>query len=277
LAAVEREAREVLADARAATQSDFATLVLGQVHLTTGRLREGLRWIGEAEAIQAARSSTKMPVLRASLDSAWVRAFQLGDAAGARDQVRRALARVPMESLPAPERPWQFLIQIAEASGDAAAARAYLQSFERDFPQMGMEQGMLFEPRGLAALASGRSEEAIAHFREADRTFAACHRCAMISLARAFDLAGHRDSAIAYFQRFVDTPHALLFEDQDYLAGSYKRLGELYEAAGDLGKAVTNLEKFVALWKDADPELQPKVREARSRLERLRAELARRG
>jgi len=99
----------------------------------------------------------------------------------------------------------------------------------------------------------------------------------MINLARAFDLAGQRDSAMAYFQRFVDTPHSFLFEDQDWLAGSYKRLGELYEAAGDLPKAVINLEKFVTLWKDADPELQPKVRDARARLERIRAELARRG
>ncbi len=68
-----------------------------------------------------------------------------------------------------------------------------------------------------------------------------------------------------------------MFEDQDWLAGSYKRLGELYEAAGDLPKAATNLEKFVELWKDADPELQPKVRDARTRLDRIRAELARRG
>jgi hypothetical protein len=51
----------------------------------------------------------------------------------------------------------------------------------------------------------------------------------------------------------------------------------LYEAAGDLPRAVTNLEKFVELWKDADPELQPKVREARERVTRIRAELARRG
>jgi hypothetical protein len=72
-------------------------------------------------------------------------------------------------------------------------------------------------------------------------------------------------------------PHGYLWEDQDWLAGSFKRLGELYEAAGDLPKAAANLERFVELWKDADPELQPKVRDARERLQRVRAELARRG
>jgi tetratricopeptide (TPR) repeat protein len=80
-----------------------------------------------------------------------------------------------------------------------------------------------------------------------------------------------------YFQKFVDTRRSFLFEDQDWLAGSYKRLGELYEATGDLPKAVASLEKFIELWKDADPELQPKVRDARTRLDRIRAELARRG
>jgi tetratricopeptide (TPR) repeat protein len=144
---------------------------------------------------------------------------------------------------------------------------------------MGVSQaaGELAEARGIVELAAGRPTAAIPLFREADRTYASCERCAMINLARAFDLAGQRDSAIVYFQRFVDKPHSFLFEDQDWLAGSYKRLGELYEAAGDLPKAVANLEKFVALWKDADPELQPKVRDARARLERIRAELARRG
>jgi eukaryotic-like serine/threonine-protein kinase len=272
-------AKAKLADPKAASQRDFAALLLGQVNAVRGKVREATRWIGESEAIQVQQSETKMPVLRASLDSAWFRTFFLGDAEGGREQVRRALARTPMESLPPSERLWSYMLYIAHAAGDAGAAQTALQALERDMPQMGVAQaaGALAEARGYAELAAGRGAAAIPHFREADRTFASCDRCAMINLARAFDLAGQRDSAIAYFQRFIDTPHAYLFEDQDWLAGSYKRLGELYEAAGDLPKAATNLEKFVDLWKDADPELQPKVRDARERLTRIRAELARRG
>ncbi len=272
-------ARATFENPKLATQRDFASLILAQTSSIRGRVRDAMRWIGVSESILAARSATKMPELRASLDSARIRAFFLGDAAGAREQVRRALAKIPMESLPPSERQWQYLISIAEASGDAAAARAALQSFERDMPQMGMDQaaGAIAEARATALMAAGKPADAIPLFREADRTFYSCDRCAMINLARAFDLAGQRDSAITYFQRFIDTPHTLMFEDQDYLAGSYKRLGELYEAAGDLPKAAANLEKFVELWKDADPELQPKVREARERLQRVRAELARRG
>ena len=276
---VETMAQAIFENPRLSTQRDFASLYLMQSTSVKGRIRDAMRWAGITESILAARSTTRMPELRASLDSARARAFFLGDAAGAREQVRRALAKIPMESLPPSERQWQYLISIAEATGDAAAARTALQAFERDLPQMGMDQatGALAEARGMALMAAGNARDAIPLFREADRTYFSCDRCAMINLARAFDLAGQRDSAIAYFQRFVDTPHTLMFEDQDYLAGSYKRLGELYETSGDLPKAVTNLERFVELWKDADPELQPKVRDARERLARIRAELARRG
>jgi tetratricopeptide (TPR) repeat protein len=266
-------------DPKAQSSRDFISLLRGQIASVHGQIRKAMQFVGEAEALTAAISDTKMPVLRASLDSAWMRAFFLGENAQAREQVRKALAAVPMESLPASERQWQFLIHIAQASGDVAGARAALASFERDLPQMGVQQsaGELAEARGQVALAEGRAADAIPLFREADRTYASCRRCAMIRLARAFDLAGQRDSAIHYFQQFVTTPATDLFQDQDWLAGSYKRLGELYEAAGDLPKAATNLEKFVELWKNADPELQPKVREARDRLTRIRAELARRG
>jgi DNA-binding SARP family transcriptional activator len=50
-----------------------------------------------------------------------------------------------------------------------------------------------------------------------------------------------------------------------------RRLGELYEAKGDIAGAIKNYEEFVKLWKDADPDLQPQVTEIRNRIARLRA------
>jgi hypothetical protein len=49
-----------------------------------------------------------------------------------------------------------------------------------------------------------------------------------------------------------------------------KRLGELYEAKGDAQRAASNYLAFIELWKNADPELQPKVLEARQRLAHLK-------
>ena len=86
-----------------------------------------------------------------------------------------------------------------------------------------------------------------------------------------FDKAGQRDSAIAAFTAYHGTAEGLvsIAFDAAHLAGSYKRLGELYEAKGDARRAVESYDKFVALWKDADPELQPIVRDVRGRITRL--------
>ena len=54
-----------------------------------------------------------------------------------------------------------------------------------------------------------------------------------------------------------------------YLAGVRRRLGELYEAKGDTAKAVEQYRAFIEQWKNADPELQPRVVEVRRRLQAL--------
>jgi tetratricopeptide (TPR) repeat protein len=46
-------------------------------------------------------------------------------------------------------------------------------------------------------------------------------------------------------------------------------LGRVYEQLGQFADARTEYETFIAGWKDADPELQPKVEEARAAVQRL--------
>ena len=48
-----------------------------------------------------------------------------------------------------------------------------------------------------------------------------------------------------------------------------KRLGEIYEGLGRPDEARAAYEEFVVGWKDADPELQPMVEEARVAAQRL--------
>jgi eukaryotic-like serine/threonine-protein kinase len=75
------------------------------------------------------------------------------------------------------------------------------------------------------------------------------------------------------YERYIATPHWLRLApplDPSLLAGMHKRLGELYEGKGDRQKALDHYVKFVELWKNADPELQPKVGEVKRRLARLR-------
>jgi len=89
-------------------------------------------------------------------------------------------------------------------------------------------------------------------------------------LARAYDLGGHADSALAVYARYVaESQFGRLASDALYLGPSLKRLGELYEQKGDRDNAAKAYARFIELWKNADAELQPHVAEARRRLEKL--------
>ena len=57
--------------------------------------------------------------------------------------------------------------------------------------------------------------------------------------------------------------------DRYWLPVVYERLGDLYEKRGDTAKAIHYYGKLVDLWKDADPELQPRVEAARRAIEAL--------
>lgn len=47
------------------------------------------------------------------------------------------------------------------------------------------------------------------------------------------------------------------------------RLGQIHEAMGEPEEARERFEQFVALWANADPELQPWVEDARDRIAAL--------
>ena len=77
-------------------------------------------------------------------------------------------------------------------------------------------------------------------------------------------------------QRYLAIPFAgQLYNpylDASNVGSNYKRLGELYENKGDRVKAAEYYTKFVRLWKDADPDLQPAVADVKRRLAKLTGE-----
>jgi len=251
---------------------------LAALALRKGRLSESVSLLGEAHNEDLARGAPISPIndsVTVSLIDAWfetqpARAVQRLDA---------LIARVPLGSLPADDRDYFRIASVYAMAGRADRARAVLTEFDAEVKDTTLRRW--FEParhRALAeiALAERRPRDAIDEFRRGDRRpdgpVEGCLICMYVSLGRAFDQARMPDSAIAAFERYVATPSWTRFTlpvDGLYLAGVYKRLGELYEEQGDRAKAASYLAKFVELWKDADPELQPKVRDARARLVRL--------
>ncbi|HEV8355942.1 MAG TPA: hypothetical protein VGQ17_04150 [Gemmatimonadales bacterium] len=61
-----------------------------------------------------------------------------------------------------------------------------------------------------------------------------------------------------------------------YLAPSHLLQGQIYERMGDRAKAAEHYRRFVNLWRNCDPELRPRLEEARARLAALGTTAARR-
>jgi tetratricopeptide (TPR) repeat protein len=124
------------------------------------------------------------------------------------------------------------------------------------------------------ALAKGRWQEALEEVRRGDMypdgPAGACEICLYQSLGDAFDRGGMPDSAIVMYERYVATPYRdRLTEDALHLARILQRLGSLHESRGDRQRALHYYSQYVELWKNADPELQPRVMDARQRVTRL--------
>jgi hypothetical protein len=86
--------------------------------------------------------------------------------------------------------------------------------------------------------------------------------CGIWHIGRAHDEAGRADSATVWYVKELETPQVGP-PDRPTL---FERLAQLYDGLGDLENAALYYARFVELWENADPELQPRVEAARSRL-----------
>ena len=252
--------------------------VLAEFAVLRGHAAEARRWLGARAQAQRERGVASAP-LDSALDDAWIDAWLLNDKPRAQREIDAALAAHPLESLPDVARPY-FMVGVLQALlGRPDRARGVVALFDRAktgaalSAEADRDRHLIL---GDIAIAERRYADAAREYRDGDR--GVCRVCALPRLARAYDLAGEADSARAVFTRYLETPDAARLSlagrrirgpDADYLAGTYKRLGELWEAKGDKDKAASYYTKFVDLWKTADPELQPKVAEVRKRLARL--------
>jgi tetratricopeptide (TPR) repeat protein len=252
-------------------RSTAASYLSGTAYLH-GKVHDGTRWMTES-LLALYRSSRAMELLlRVAFDSARAQAFFLQQPQQARALVRRALTKTPMAQANAASRPWDELGQLAALMRDEALAREALDGFEKDLPARGSPSpdGERARMRAWVALAAGGYATGIRELREADRTYAIGERRVVIAIADAFDMLGQSDSAIVYYEKFVRSPDPFPNLNGQYLAATHKRLGELYEARAETGRAEAHYQFFLDLFKDADAELQPKVQDVRARMARLR-------
>jgi tetratricopeptide (TPR) repeat protein len=222
---------------------------------------------------------------RAVLDRAmWLgRAYlQVSGADRAVEVVDSVLEHHPLSNIEVLERPYMNLARFYVQTGRLERARRLLAEFEaavepslRHASEYGhleaaFRDGARNLTLGEVALTEGRVQDALAKFRAYDQAVDFCTICALNPLGRAYELAGQADSAIAVYERYVSTPWLYrIRQDSEWLAFTYERLGDLHEQRGDTTNAIRYYAKLIDLWKDADPELQPRVEAARRAIEAL--------
>ena len=134
---------------------------------------------------------------------------------------------------------------------------------------------MLAQAETFLALLEQRYADAIDAVRRSD--IGPQIKTSAVRIAKVFDKAGQADSALHYYERYVNSTSidlTIWSEAQD-LALARRRLAQLYEDRRDYTKAYEMYSAFAHQWRNADPELQPIVQAARARmtaLEKLRAQ-----
>src|SRR5438093_1249389 len=265
----EVEARYLAQTARDPTWQASAAGALAAVYLVRGRLAAAEVQVRRAMAVDEQRG-VPGKYLEEALELAIIDVHYRKAPDAARRKVDEALRRHPLASMPAEDRPYLGLAWLYADAGRPDRARQVLAEYETAVPE-GVRRGQPFRYGAAAqiAFAEGRIPDAIRDYRRwYDED--GCAVCGLFLLARAYERAGERDSALAVYERAVTTPgYFRAFEEEATLGPTYRRLGELYEERGDTARARDYYGRFVELWKDADAVLQPSVREVRGRLAKL--------
>jgi eukaryotic-like serine/threonine-protein kinase len=240
------------------------------VDIARGRLQSGFARIDSLNAESRIRDPNApiSGVFRGS-SIGWF----LGDTARARKSMDSALRVSRLPARPAAE----MIFWISNAYARAklpTQAKAWLARYEGqvvDSIERRRTRDQYAEARGWTAMAEGRSGDAITSFREALDAAAWCRACLRAAIGLAYDAAGETDSTLVIYRE--------LLQDRNMLTAALfvsaweglmrKRTAELLEERGDRAGALASYRSFVDLMKDADSELQPQVRDIRSRIVRL--------
>jgi serine/threonine-protein kinase len=171
-----------------------------------------------------------------------------------------------------------YLLGVLSARlGDGDAARRYAEQAQRiDVPPMdgSLQHDIVRRVQATDALVSGDTAAALALLEEV--RLQVWHQLSIASpfisgslerylLARLLEEAGRHEEALRWYGSF----EGVALHDRVYAAPAHWRRARIHEVLGDREQAVLHYQRFVELWRDADPELEAMVTEARSELERL--------
>lgn len=196
-----------------------------------------------------------------------------GDSAAALTLVRTALSRTPLKDHNAEDWPAGELAIVYAMVGHVAQAKQVLTDYEQGASREFAETDpAYFRARAWIALAENRPADAITEIRRQQASGNVFD--GNYELGLAFEKQQMTDSAIAYYERAAGRFGVTSKFDEDgrVLASSLRRAGELYESKGDKTRALDAYGRLVDLWKEADPVLQPQVKDVKARMAKLAGE-----
>jgi tetratricopeptide (TPR) repeat protein len=269
-----RSALDSLRKVKSLRVRNNATYGAAAVALLDGRLRERDALLREIPETAPGFLQTE------PLEAVALQAALTGPSAQLSARLDAAIAQIPFKDMAVVDRPYLDAGYALARAGNAAKARAMLARYKAEVTDTAYLRSKAAEVHavlGEIALAEQRPQDALTEFRLSDVSYDGkpadeCAACVPFDLARAFDAAGQSDSAAVMFERYLSTPYwlkAIPSLDMVRLPAIHERLGQIYESKGNTDKAVEHYRAFIELWKNADPELQPRVTAAKERLKKL--------
>jgi tetratricopeptide (TPR) repeat protein len=264
----------------AASDGQFTYALLDAVAAAArGRLGSAAELARDAELRAVELGDLEAALEAAVLPGLW-RLWATGEAQVSVAAVDSAMERYPVGELTPPRRVDLILASFFADAGQVQRGRAFLSRYAQDArPRVAGEELQLpsgyYTSQGAIAMAERRYAEAIRALERAAAAGTDDPIAPDFRLGLAWERAGARDSAVLAYERFVEGLAPALAATQvaraDVWAVPYAltSLGELYEAQGDEETAAEYFERFMELWRNADPPLQAEVLETRERLRAL--------
>jgi tetratricopeptide (TPR) repeat protein len=163
---------------------------------------------------------------------------------------------------------------ITAGTGSLAAAQTIADELKREIENSIYLKNLRYYYHLLGRIEAEKKNyiQAIEHFEKAYSMLPApsgvnvmeWHAFFVFPLGLAYYESGNLEKAKEAFERITGMTSGRIY-DGDLYAKSFYMLGKIYEQQGDTAKAIENYEKFLDLWKDADPGIA-EVEDAKERL-----------
>lgn len=245
-------------------------------HLAFIALEQGKLSVAETHYRDAMRASEERSNLNGYLQNALrISTSHLrlaSDTTRAREIVDSALARHPLDSMNALNREYQRLAITYAQLGKPEIARSLLEQALDSIPEYvhGRFEYEDSRARGWISVAEGRLQDAISHFEHLEERPTLQNQLdRLFALGLIHDRMDNAKTSIKHYEQLVNQPFKGWDRAGWYQPRSLERLGQLHEEQGNIQKAAEYYKRFIQLWEEADPQLQPRVEAVRETLQQL--------